>query len=162
TPERVYHEPKTRDVARLLGQASFVPARVLGTIGRSDLGAFALEGEQPVGETVELLIRPRDVVLEPHPEGLGVVVDRRFVGAETVYRVLLRCGITVETSQPPSVDLAVGERVEVRCNRARLAAFAGSERIGLAALLERVHRGPQQALPAEAPRSDRALRPSAD
>lgn len=144
TPERVYHEPKTREVARLLGQATFVPARVLGTIGRSDLGPFALEGERAPVEQVELLLRPRDVVLEPHPEGLGVVVDRRFVGAETVYRVLLRCGITVETSQPPSVELAVGERVEVRCNRARLAAFAGSERIGLAALLSAFAKRPMK------------------
>ncbi|MCX7623506.1 MAG: ABC transporter ATP-binding protein [Thermomicrobium sp.] len=157
TPERVYHEPKTRDVARLLGQASFVPARVWGGVGRSDLGSFALAGAQATADQVELLLRPRDVVLEPHPEGLGVVVDRRFVGAETVYRVLLRCGITVETSQPPSVDLAVGERVEVRCNRARLAAFAGSERVGLAELLERhqeqerPHGVPPEPLPSRAP-----------
>ncbi len=138
TPERIYHEPRTREVARLVGQATFVPARVIGRLGRSDLGPFALEGEGSAPEQVELLIRPRDVVLEPHPGGLGVVVERRFVGAETIYRVLLRCGITVETSQPPSVELAVGERVEVRCNRARLAAFAGSERVGLAALLEQL------------------------
>jgi iron(III) transport system ATP-binding protein len=140
TPERVYHEPRTREVARLLGQASFVPARVLGRLGRSDIGSFALEGAEEPTEQVELLLRPRDVVLERHPEGLGVVVDRRFVGVETIYRVLLRCGITVETSQPPSVELAIGERVEVRCNRARVAAFAGDERIGLAALLERLGR----------------------
>lgn len=149
TPERVYHEPRTREVARLLGQASFVPARVLGRLGRSDIGSFALEGAEDPTEQVELLLRPRDVVLERHPEGLGVVVDRRFVGAETIYRVLLRCGITVETSQPPSVELAIGERVEVRCNRARVAAFAGDERIGLAALLERL--GRTRTADAEAP-----------
>jgi len=161
TPERVYHEPKTREVARLLGQATFVPARVLGTIGRSDLGPFALEGERAPVEQVELLLRPRDVVLEPHPEGLGVVVDRRFVGAETVYRVLLRCGITVETSQPPSVELAVGERVEVRCNRARLAAFAGSERIGLAALLERVREKTDEAAERDGRRTNAVVPPGA-
>jgi iron(III) transport system ATP-binding protein len=122
---------------------------VLGRLGRSDIGSFALEGAEEPTEQVELLLRPRDVVLERHPEGLGVVVDRRFVGAETIYRVLLRCGITVETSQPPSVELAIGERVEVRCNRARVAAFAGDERIGLAALLERL--GRTRSADAEAP-----------
>ncbi len=155
TPERVYHEPKTREVARLLGQANFVPARVVGAVGRSDLGLFALEeGRNTAVEQVELLIRPRDVVLEPHSDGLGVVVDRRFVGAEVVYRVLLRCGITLETSQPPSVELAIGDRVEVRCNRARLAAFAGSERIGLAALLERVQRSAADSVRSSGPRDE--------
>lgn len=137
TPERVYHEPRTREVAQLVGQANFVPARLFGVVGQSDLGSFALEGKGRTPDKVDLLLRPRDVVLEPHPKGLGVIVEHHFVGAETLYRVQLRCGIVVETSQPPSVELAVGERVEVRCNRARLAAFAGSEQIGLAALLER-------------------------
>lgn len=138
SPERVYHEPRTREIAKLLGQANFVPARIWGSVGRSDLGAFALDGVSTVPKEIELLIRPRDVILEPHPQGIAVVVDRRFVGAETIYRVRLRCGITVETSQPPSVDLAIGERVEVRCNRGRLAAFVGSDRIGLAELLDGV------------------------
>ncbi|GBD17953.1 Fe(3+) ions import ATP-binding protein FbpC [bacterium HR27] len=136
TPERIYLEPRTRDVARLVGEANFVPVRLDGTLGQSDLGAFAIDSALPTDGCIELLVRPRDVVLEPHPEGLAVVVDRRFTGAEILYRVVLACGITVETSQPPSVELPVGTRVAVRCNRARLAAFAGNERIGLAALLE--------------------------
>jgi len=147
TPERIYHEPLTREVARLVGQANFVPAQVRGAVGQSDLGTFAIEAGQPVSDAVELLVRPRDVVLQAHPEGLAVVVGRRFVGGEVVYRVALACGITVEASQPPSVDLPVGARVEVRCNRARLVTFAGSQRIGLATLLDGRNRGASEGGP---------------
>ncbi len=135
TPERIYHEPRTRAVAQLVGQANFVPGRVIGRIGESDLGTFTLEGVPQPAEQVDLLVRPRDVVLEPHQQGLGVVVDRRFCGAEVLYRVLLPCGITLETSQPPSVDVGIGERVIVRASRGHLLAFAGVERVGRVALL---------------------------
>src|SRR5690606_26627590 len=98
-PETVYHYPATRAVASFVGQGTFVPAHVAGRVAESDLGRFELE-DQNGQEQVDLLIRPRDVTLEVDPEGVAVISDRVFHGAETTYVVQLPCGVQLQSSQP--------------------------------------------------------------
>jgi len=133
SPEKVYHYPVNRAVAQFVGQATFVPARLNGTLAESDLGHFAFETRGSAPELVDLLVRPRDVSLEVDLQGIAVVLSRQFQGPETVYLVQLPCGVQLQTSQPSYVDIPVGARVRVRCNRARLAAFDRNAQIGLTA-----------------------------
>lgn len=122
-PDIVYHYPATRAVARFVGQGTFVPARVAGNIAESDLGAFGFEA--PTGpERVELLVRPRDVSLEPDADGVAVIQSRVFNGAEFTYLVQLPCGVQLLSNQPSHVVIEEGARVSVRCNRRQLAAYA--------------------------------------
>jgi iron(III) transport system ATP-binding protein len=133
SPEKVYHYPVNRAVAQFVGQATFVPARLNGSLAESDLGRFAFETRASAPELVELLVRPRDVSLEVDPDGIAIVLSRQFQGPETVYLVQLPCGVQLQTSQPSYVDIPTGARVRVRCNRARLAAFDRNAQIGLTA-----------------------------
>jgi iron(III) transport system ATP-binding protein len=121
-PDVIYHYPATRAVAKFVGQGTFVPATVAGSVAESDLGRFELERDS-AAEKVDLLLRPRDVTLEVDPDGIAYVVSRTFQGAEFTYLVQLPCGVQLISNQPSHVDVSPGARVRVRCNRVRLAAY---------------------------------------
>ena len=129
-PEVIYHYPANRAVARFVGQGTFVPARITGDLAESDLGQFELQDHGPQ-EQVDLLIRPRDVSIEVDPDGVAVVSQRTFHGAETTYIIQLPCGVQLQSSQPSYVSISPGTRVRVRCNRARLAAYGENARVAL-------------------------------
>ncbi|MEZ4571868.1 MAG: ABC transporter ATP-binding protein [Thermomicrobiales bacterium] len=130
TPEIIYHYPANRAVASFVGQGTFVPARVTGDLADSDLGQFEL-GEHGPRDQVDLLIRPRDVSIEVDPDGIAVIAQRTFHGAETTYVIQLPCGVQLQSSQPSYVSIDPGTRVRVRCNRARLAAYGEDTRVAL-------------------------------
>jgi iron(III) transport system ATP-binding protein len=130
TPEVIYHYPANRAVARFVGQGTFVPARITGDLAESDLGRFEIQEHSPQ-EQVDLLIRPRDVTIEVDPDGVAVIIQRTFHGAETTYVIQLPCGVQLQSSQPSYVSIFPGTRVSVRCNRARLAAYGADARVAL-------------------------------
>ncbi len=121
-PDVIYHYPANRAVAKFVGQGTFVPATVAGSVADSDLGTFELE-RNSAAEKVDLLLRPRDVTIEVDPDGIAYVVSRTFQGAEFTYLVQLPCGVQLISNQPSHVDVSPGARVRVRCNRVRLAAY---------------------------------------
>ncbi len=129
-PETIYHYPATRAVANFVGLGTFVPALVNGDLADSDVGQFEL-GEHGPHESVDLLIRPRDVTLEVDPDGVAVIESRVFHGAESTYVVRLPCGVQLQSSQPSYVSISPGTRVRVRCNRVRLAAYDADYRVAL-------------------------------
>ena len=129
-PDVVYHYPATRAVASFVGLGTFVPARIAGAVANSDVGQFTIDGP-PGPDSVDLLLRPRDVTLTVDPDGIAVVQSRVFHGAEFTYRVQLPCGVVLQSNQPSHVDISPGTRVSVRCARVRLAAYDASARIAL-------------------------------
>lgn len=143
SPDVVYHFPATRAVARFVGQGTFVPATIAGTVAETDIGAFRLDDLDSLdgdacpldlrdgSRQVDLLLRPRDVTIDANPDGIAVVESRTFHGAEITYRIQLPCGVQLQSSQPSHVDFAPGTRVTVRCNRARLAAYGADARVAL-------------------------------
>ncbi|RIK43652.1 MAG: hypothetical protein DCC58_09360, partial [Chloroflexi bacterium] len=129
-PEVVYHYPATREVAAFVGAGTFVPAVLDATVAESDIGRFNIDAEN-VPPQVDLLLRPRDVTLEPDPTGIATVLSRTFQGAEYLYIVQLPCGVQLQTNQPSHLEIAPGTAVNVRCNRVRLAAYRDGSRVGL-------------------------------
>lgn len=129
-PDVIYHYPATRAVANFVGQGTFVPARIAGITAESDVGSFQIDGP-PGPNHVDLLLRPRDVTLEVDPDGIAFVQSRSFHGAEFTYRIQLPCGVQLQSNQPSHVDISIGTRVRVRCNRVRLAAYDADSRVGL-------------------------------
>lgn len=105
-PEEIYHAPACRFVADFVGEAEFLPGRVVDHTAHTELGDFPCNG-LPDGTPVEVMVRPADLSMELHPEGPAVVVGRRFQGPETLYEVRLpsgrvvRCRVTGEGHLPP-------------------------------------------------------------
>jgi iron(III) transport system ATP-binding protein len=132
SPEIVYHYPSTRAVAKFVGQGTFVPATVAGSVAESDLGRFELE-RNSAEEKVDLLLRPRDVTIDVDPDGIAYIVSRTFQGAEFTYLIQLPCGVQLLSNQPSHVDVSPGARVRVRCNRVRLAAYDNYAQVAMTA-----------------------------
>ncbi|HEX6913044.1 MAG TPA: ABC transporter ATP-binding protein [Longimicrobium sp.] len=100
TPEALYAQPVNAFVASFLGRANFFPAAVHSVDGdravcRLPGGAewtarLAADAPREPGAPVRLMVRPEGLVLaSDRADGtlVGRVLDRRFAGAATFYRV---------------------------------------------------------------------------
>ena len=137
TPEVLYASPVNAFVAAFLGRANFLPATVQGPHGdlvscRLDAGplwpARAMDGaETRPGTAVRVMVRPESlcIVRDASVDGLaGRVLDRRFAGAQSFYRIAVDGGAEVLV-QGNAAGAAVGDEVRVAATpRAAILAFA--------------------------------------
>ena len=131
TPEELYANPSNRFVASFLGQANFLPAVLDGTNrARLDGGAAwpVRPGADPRGG-VQVMARPESLRLlradgeRGEADLAGSVLDRRFAGATSFYRV--RTGDLEIVVQGGPSDAAVGDAVWIRPRQdARAMVFA--------------------------------------
>jgi ABC-type Fe3+/spermidine/putrescine transport system ATPase subunit len=117
TPEELYEEPATRFVAAFVGRAGVLPGRAEGGAGVGGAVDVLLDGTAerwetvaaaPVtpGSAVEVVVRPESLGFaeEGSPGALaGRVVERRYAGPVTYYRVELDTG--------PAVEVLAAERL---------------------------------------------------
>jgi iron(III) transport system ATP-binding protein len=126
TPYNLYHRPATRHVADFVGQGVFLPGRVLGAATVAiELGtlscrlAMAAAGD----ETVDILLRPDDIVHDDQAETRAEVVAKAFRGAEFLYTLKLASGVHVLSLVPSHHDHALGERIGIRLDVDHVVAF---------------------------------------
>lgn len=137
TPEELYDEPNSVDVATFVGTANIIPARMVDADTVEALGArFRVEGSQVVENhdrtsACAMMIRPERVHVSPDsdnahvpslPEGnpvqrttTGTVERVTFSGSSLL--VSVRCGGVVVTAEIPNddsvPDVRVGETVRL-------------------------------------------------
>ncbi len=126
-PYELYHRPATRFVADFIGQGVFVPARVLPDGGLMlELGE--LRGPPPArrvraGDSVEVLVRPDDVVHDDASLLKARVQRRVFRGGDFVYTLALPSGREVLALVPSHHDHAIGEMIGIRLEADHVIAF---------------------------------------
>ncbi len=126
TPFDLYHKPASRFVADFIGQGRFLdgtlvqPDAVATEIGRlhGNLGYT-----WPIGQHVDVLLRPDDVAIDPAAEVTAQVTDRAFKGAETLYTMRLDSGAELLALVPSHQDHAVGGRLRIRFKGEHLILF---------------------------------------
>ncbi|MDR7483145.1 MAG: ABC transporter ATP-binding protein [Armatimonadota bacterium] len=114
TPERIFHMPRTRFVARFLGRADFLPARVTAQGLQTEVGVLPQRPPLGNGDDVEILVRPDDIAIAPAAGGAGIVIRRLFQGGAVLYCIELPSGRRLHSLQPHTVHLEPGARVDVR------------------------------------------------
>lgn len=92
TAYNIYHEPNTRFVADFIGQGEFLHAMVVDEHSvDSSLGR--LRTDEPHGfatnQTVEILVRPDDVLHDDDSDIMGEIITKQFRGSHFLYQVLL-------------------------------------------------------------------------
>ena len=126
TPYRLYHEPATRFVADFIGQGVFLPGTVLDdrTIGL-ELGALQsrLPQELPRGTSVDVLLRPDDILHDDSSPLQARVLHKAFRGAEFLYTLELPGGGHVLSLVPSHHNHAIGESIGIRLEIDHLVAF---------------------------------------
>lgn len=113
--ETLYSHPSDKYVAEFLGKGNYIAARVI-----DDLRVVTAIGEaissQPIvqvkGYSGELMLRPEQIAITADKQGMGTIVERRFLGSVCHYRVLVDNDIfDVKTAL---VELEVGQRVRFK------------------------------------------------
>ena len=129
-PEQCYRAPRTRFVARFLGEGFFVRGRLNGDIVRTGIGQSTLADPSAAarladGGEVDVLVRPHDLTLEAAPDGNAVIEWGRYEGETRLYAIRLRDGNVLQARVDHDVRLADGQIVQTRiAARHALALFA--------------------------------------
>jgi iron(III) transport system ATP-binding protein len=126
TPYNLYHEPTDRFVADFIGQGRFIPG-IVRTPETFDTELGLLHGNrsctEDVGNRVEILIRPDDLVPDERGEIEAVVRDKAFKGAEILYTLELQTGTRLLSLFPSHYDHHLGDTVRVRMDAEHLICF---------------------------------------
>jgi iron(III) transport system ATP-binding protein len=132
-PYELYHRPATRFVADFIGQGVFLPARVVGS-GRMAIELGELKGNIPPpcepgcevcanGSSVEVLLRPDDVVHDDSSKLTAEVVRKIFRGGDFIYTLRLASGREVLALVPSHHDHAIGEKIGIRLDADHVITF---------------------------------------
>jgi iron(III) transport system ATP-binding protein len=126
TPYDLYHRPVSRFAAEFVGQASFVPACCEGTgLLQTELGPLREGQWQAACEgTVDVLLRPDDVVHDDASPLKAKIVGRVFRGSEFLYTLELGSGRRVLSVVPSHHDHRVGEMIGIRLDTDHVVTFA--------------------------------------
>jgi iron(III) transport system ATP-binding protein len=118
----LYHEPADRFVADFIGQGARLPATVLdGCRVDTELGELSCSRphDLPSGATVEVLVRPDDLVHDDTSPIRAQILERAFRGADFLYRLRLPSGAEVLSLAPSHQEHAVGDRIGVSARTMR-------------------------------------------
>jgi len=126
----LYHEPTDRFVADFIGQGAMLPGRVIdGLQVETELGVLA--GRAPHGQTadrsVEILLRPDDVIHDDASPMKAEVVGRAFRGAEYLYTLRLASSERILCLVQSHHNHGIGERIGIRMELEHLVAFPTHE-----------------------------------
>jgi iron(III) transport system ATP-binding protein len=119
-PADLHRRPATEEVARLVCDACFLPARRSGGVLSTELGPIPEGVEAPPAEDLVVVVREDEVSLSRDDSGEGVVEKRVFRGPGYVIHVRLASGDSIRCLRAPAPDVEVGDRVRVRIERENL------------------------------------------
>ena len=137
SPYNLYHRPQNRFVADFIGQGVFLPGMVLND-GRVQVEIGTLRSDVPIECTtscdncerncsLDVLLRPDDVVHDDASPMRGEVVHKAFRGADILYTLKLASGAKVLSLVPSHHNHAIGERIGIRLDVDHVVTFRGSE-----------------------------------
>lgn len=114
TPQKLYRQPVSRQVATFIGDANFIPGVGQGRRIESLLGE--LESQLPVSGPVDVLIRPENVEIAPAPSDANAhrVRQQLFFGHDQLVTVQLAGGETIDVRLGPAYTFAINQPVSVR------------------------------------------------
>jgi len=124
-PEVVYHQPATTFVAGFVGAADFLPGEVTAAGIVTEVGVFP-NAEWPLGQKVDVMIRPDDVTFVVCADGAATILKRSFRGSETLYGLALPSGRLLFSSQPSAAEFTAGQRVRVDVHALHVVTFSAS------------------------------------
>ena len=126
TPYALYHEPANRQIAEFVGRGVFLPGIVLeGNRIKLEFGEFLSDTplQTAPGATVDVLLRPDDILHDDASPLQAAVLTKAFRGAEFIYTLELPGGGRVMSFVPSHHNHAIGEKIGIRLEIDHLVAF---------------------------------------
>ena len=122
----IYHKPQTRFVADFVGLGSMLPAKIIdSTTLETEFGHVkgTINSEFAIGENVDLLVRPDDIPHDDNSHITALVEEKRFRGAEFLYKLRLQSGNFVLCYAPSHHNHQIGEPIGIKLDLEHLVLF---------------------------------------
>jgi len=129
SPYSLYHEPANRFVADFIGEGTFLPGTVVSHNQiRIELGIVPsrMNPDCCVGCTVQVLIRPDDIIHNDQSPVQARVTQRAFRGAEFLYTLELDSGAKILSLVPSHHNHQIGEKIGIQLEIDHVIAFKKS------------------------------------
>ena len=134
TAYNLYHKPANRFVADFVGEGVFVPGKMLDP-NHVEIELGILQGEVAhlcgpecqlcrSGGSVDVLIRPDDIVHDDASSVRAVVMQKAFRGADILYTLRLPGGSTALSLVPSHHNHPIGEKIGIRLEADHVVAFS--------------------------------------
>ena len=129
----LYHRPASRFVADFIGQGVFMPGKVINA-SHVQIELGELDGSVPMpchqgcdacgkGCSVDVLLRPDDVIHDDASPMQAEVLRKAFRGAQFLYTLRLPSGRDVLALVPSHHNHAIGEKIGIRLEVDHVVAF---------------------------------------
>ncbi|UCG12360.1 MAG: ABC transporter ATP-binding protein [Deltaproteobacteria bacterium] len=113
----IYHRPANGSVAAFVGEGALLPGTVIDS-RRVECGLGILEGSFsspcPIGCSVDILIRPEDVIHEDDSPFKAMIIHKTFRGPNILYTLSLRNGDSVLALVPSHHQHRIGQEIGIR------------------------------------------------
>ena len=115
TPATVYAAPATLAVAKVIEQGTILPGKATAAgLVQSELGQFPLPpGEWQSDTPVAVFVRNADLEITAESAITAQVIERYFLGENTLYRLQLASGKVIDAALSSARELAPGQQVHV-------------------------------------------------
>ena len=126
TAYNIYHKPETRFVADFVGLGSMLPAKVINaTTLETEFGQIHGDFNNTYhdGEVVDLLVRPDDIPHDDSSPITALVEEKRFRGADFLYKLRLQSGNIVLCFAPSHHNHQIGEPIGIKLDLEHLVVF---------------------------------------
>ncbi|MBR9883189.1 MAG: ABC transporter ATP-binding protein [Oceanospirillales bacterium] len=118
TPEELFYQPATPEVAAFVGKGVLVdgvslgPDRLNCELGELEFAEpFTVDGES--NQPLKLFLRPGDIQLTQEGGVAAEVLSCEFQGSQTLYRLQLNSGLVLEACESGMHRYPIGERLGV-------------------------------------------------
>lgn len=122
----LYHKPADRFVADFIGEGVFVCGnKIDDNLLQTELGIIPGESAKAfeLGELVELLVRPDDVIHDDDSPNKATVIAKNFRGANHLYTLLMPGSTRLHCLAPSHHNHEIGEKIGVRLQLDHLVVF---------------------------------------
>ncbi len=128
TPYNIYHKPASRFVADFIGQGYFLKAQVLNDLQiNTDLGILNLPApiDYPVDTSVDVLLRPDDVLHDDDSNYQGRITGKQFKGTYFQYEIELSNGRSLLCIASSHHNHSIGQLIGIRLDMDHFVLFKG-------------------------------------
>lgn len=130
TPYDLYHEPNHPFVADFIGQGVLLPGQISAdSVVSTAIGELQCDclSSQALGNAVDVLIRPDDILIDPQSNRKATIVAKGFRGANFLYTVELAEGSRLLCMTSSHQQHAIGEQVGLSLNMDHLVYFSADQ-----------------------------------
>ena len=131
---KIYHEPKTANVARFVGEGAFITGIMSKNHVKTSLGNFLIKKEKnnnSTEKTVRVLLRPDDIIHDDQSSLEAKVLRKDFRGADFLYTLELKSGEKILSLVPSHHDHPVNKPIGIKTKIDHVVTFSSEEAVAL-------------------------------